>query len=201
MKKRYVLNCSIPWRLGLVVLLFLPAGLSAQLKFEREYRLRPAEVPQAARQFVDSCAFSHKVRWYGEESARGRSVEAKVKRAGRDYSIEFDTLGQIEDVEVEAIWEAVPLSTRSVICNYLASTFERFRIQRVQEQWTADRRGTLIELIRRGETDAAFTRKYEAIVRGRAEGETHGYELLFSAEGRLERSSRIVYRNTDNLDY
>lgn len=192
---------SIIGGLGLAVLLLLPVGLFAQVKYEREYRQRAQEIPAAAREFVAACDFSGKVRWYAEESRGGQSVEAKVKKAGRRYSIEFDTLGQIEDVEVEADWLDLSPSTRESVCDYLAANFDRYQIQRVQEQWTADRKQLLIELIRRGETDGAYTRKYEAIVRGRAEGMTQDYELLFSMEGRLERSSRIVYRNTDNLDY
>jgi hypothetical protein len=186
----------------LLLLVGWHAVLAAQVKYEREYRLPPGEVPAAALRFIDSCDFERRVRWYGEERTRGRSVEAKVKASGARYSIEFDTLGRIEDVEKEVDWPAVPRVTRDSICDYLARHFDRYRIQRVQQQWTADRTVTLLELVRTKTSEGSYLTRYELIVRGRTAQEgTQEYELLFSETGNLERRSRIVYRNTDNLDY
>ncbi|MEL7341524.1 MAG: hypothetical protein AAGM67_13685, partial [Bacteroidota bacterium] len=90
------------WRIISVLFIFISAsGLHAQEKLEKERRIQDDEVPAAARSFIDSCMFGGTIKWYSEEELDGMSVEAKLKEVGYRYSIEFDTLGQIEDVEIE----------------------------------------------------------------------------------------------------
>lgn len=74
-----------------------------QTKYEREFRMSEKKVPQKAREFVHSMDFESKVKWYFEENLQGNSIEAKLKQQGQQYSVEFDTLGTLQDVEVEII--------------------------------------------------------------------------------------------------
>ncbi|MEL6254700.1 MAG: hypothetical protein AAFR87_22000, partial [Bacteroidota bacterium] len=73
----------------------------AQIKYEREYKLKPTEIPMPAKIFVDSCKFSTQITWYKEESQDGKSIEAKLKHKGKKYSIEFDTVGLLQDMEIQ----------------------------------------------------------------------------------------------------
>ncbi len=190
MKRSYYLLCS---------LLLGPLVSVAQDKYEREYRVPMEAVPVMARSFVDSCQFERRVRWYREESIDGHSFEAKVKEQGRRYSIEFDTLGQIQDVELLSRWNELPALSRSAMEEQLGTLFNRFRLKRIQQQWT----GTRIVLLQaiRGQVAAGIELRYELVVRGRGTDGVQWYEFLFSASGQEERRSAIVFRNTDNLDY
>ncbi len=180
--------------------LFQANGLFAQVKYEREYRLKPDQVPLAARTFLTACQFEAKIKWYGEESASGTSVEAKVKHGQKRYSIEFDTLGQIQDVEVEQEWEGLPPATQTTIQQILSQQFERHKLGKVQLQWTGT--DSVLQALIRGESpDLPYTTKYEIILRGKDNEGVHGYEYLFDEQGELEHRARIVFRNTDNLDY
>lgn len=188
----------------LIVLFVLVCGiyhpLMAQEKYERERRISIEEVPAAAISFLDSCEFEHRVKWHEEESLIGKSVEASVKESGLRYSIEFDTLGRIEDVEIDQRESEVPAATMASIHQYLDSTFNRYRIKNIQVQWSGDR-SRLIERIRSSRTDIPHTTRYELIVKGRDETGIHEYEFLFSDQGEFLQRSVLIFRTTDHLDY
>ena len=186
----------------LLVAGFLSMGiqLHAQIKFEREYKLKRSEVPQLARSFVDSCDFSSKIKWYKEESEAGISVEAKVREAGKFFSIEFGREGELQDVELDLPIRELDGSFRKNIDKELSKRFRKFRIQRVQIQWTGSRE-SLLSLIKNGKSDLSFIRKYEIIVKGKKEKSQALYEILFDEQAKIERIAEIKTRNTDNLDF
>jgi hypothetical protein len=174
--------------------------LRGQVKFEREVRIKQEEVPIAALDFVATCAFPQKVKWYLEESFSGTSVEAKTKADGVRYSIEFDTLGRLEDVEREVDWATIPFSVRTEMEKFLATEYSKFRIRKVQEQWTGPE--AIISALVRGEDPSQYyITRYEVVLKGKTESEVAWYEYLFSEDGAFLERSRIVFRNTDNLDF
>lgn len=183
-----------------LLLLGICHPLMAQEKYERERRISAEEVPAAAISFLDSCEFESRIRWHEEESLTGRSVEASVKELGLKYSIEFDTLGRIEDIEIDQRESAVPAATMANIHQYLDSSFDRYRIKNIQVQWTGSR-SALIDLVRSDRTDILHTTRYELIVRGRDDTGVHVYEFLFSDQGEMLRRSILIFRTTDHLDY
>lgn len=186
--------------IGLLSYFLLTCSLFAQQKYEREYRVKPEEVPGAARDFLNSCSFSAKVKWYGEESLEGHSVEAKLKEENVKYSIEFDTLGNLQDVEIDIAWQEIEQRTQENILANLNQEFEKHRLIKIQLQWTGSEEA-LLELIRTGKTDKAFNRKYEIVLKGKKDKKSAWYEFLFSEDGSIERKAIIIFRNTDNLDY
>lgn len=172
----------------------------AQQKFEKEYRLKTQEVPSLARQFVDSLDFDRRVKWYMEISQDGKSVEAKSKRNGQRYSIEFDSTGILQDVEIEVRFGTIPEKLRETITQNLDVELDRFRITKTQEQLTGARKD-LLTYLKGGPDKTALTTRYEAIVRGTKDGERNEFEYTFSLSGEIEKSSKVVFRNTDNLVY
>ncbi len=189
----------------LVVCCFLfffsvPHVLLGQIKYEKEYRLKTADIPLPARQFVDSLAFNRRVRWYMEFSQQGQSIEAKSRRDWQKYSVEFDTIGRLQDIEIEMKWKDLPEALQKNIEQNLEAEFERFRIKKVQRQFSGKSEDVLNYLRQRGNGNRPIT-KYELVLRGRKEGETEEYEYTFSADGKLEKRAKMVFRNTDNLEY
>ena len=115
------------------------------------------------------------------------------------YSIEFDTLGQLEDVERRIPWKTVPAATQVQITTELDSLYRRYRLIKVQEQWTGAR-ASLLALCRGEEPPGPYETRYEIVLKGKTEN-MQWYEYLFNEDGQVERVSRIVFRNTDNLDF
>ncbi|MEZ4934623.1 MAG: hypothetical protein R2788_21160 [Saprospiraceae bacterium] len=86
--------------------------IHAQVKYEKESRLKEKDVPSIALDFIDSLAVKKKVRWYLEEGFNRTSVEAKFKMDNRKYSIEFDTIGNLEDIEIQVKWDGLNKTLR-----------------------------------------------------------------------------------------
>lgn len=175
-------------------------SMLAQTKFEREYRLKAEEVHTKAVQFIDSCGFTSRIKWYAEESQDGKSVEAKLKQNGIRYSIEFDTLGNLQDAEIDISRNKIPPATLRSIHKELNAIFVRHKLKRIQRQWTGSRKAVL-EMIQKGKTPLNVTTKYEIIVKGKGENGVRMYEILFDESGSMEKKLIIEFNNTDNLDY
>lgn len=186
--------------LPLLCCLLTCLSLHAQEKLEKERRIQSYEVPAAARSFIDSCMFGGTIKWYSEEELDGMSVEAKLKEVGYRYSIEFDTLGQIEDVEIEREPDQLSSWVIDSMRAYLARTTVKYKIKRMQVQWTGDREA-LIMLIRAGQTHLPHTVRYEVEVKVRDEEGRHMHVYLFTAGGEFIQRRRVIYRTSDHLDY
>lgn len=186
--------------IALIIITGFCHTLMAQEKYERERRISVAEVPAAAVSFLDSCEFESRVKWHEEESLEGKSVEATAKKSRLRYSIEFDTLGSIQDVEIDHRESQVPILVMTKIHQYLDSSFVRYRLKNIQVQWTGSR-SALLDLVRSNQTPITHTTRYELIVKGRDDSGVQLYEILFSDKGEMIRRSVIIFRHTDHLDY
>ncbi len=174
--------------------------LSAQLKFEREYRLKSREVPPAALEFMQALPFTKKIRWYREEGYQRTSIEAKTKHQSKRYSIEFDTSGQIEDVEVIIKWKNISAETRQLISKQLGQNHQRFRVRKVQIQYTGTPQA-LREFIAGTSDESRVTIRYELIVKAKTDGQFQRFEYLFSEAGEFIKRALIIDQNSDHLEF
>lgn len=188
----------------LLLLSALPAGAPAavaQVKYERETRIRPPAAPAPARAFADSALLGvRKIRWYQEFGLNAFSYEAKAKKDGRCYSIEFDTAGKVQDVEVEIKLSDLDAGLRQKIDATLSGLFAHYKITKTQLQWTGPE-PVLQALIRAGAGPENYTERVEIVFKCRENGRPKLYEALFDPSGALLSKLEIIPRNTDNLDY
>lgn len=179
---------------------YLAVSVSAQKKYEREYRMNVNKVPEKAREYVNELDLGARVRWYFEENEDDDAIEAKVISQGKDYSIEFDTEGNLEDIEIEIAWSEIPEETRKAIQENLSEMYSRHKIKKIQIHYEGDPEA-LKTLVNDGETDEVHTTQYEIVVEGKKGLWVKLYEKNYSLEGRLNHTREIVLRNTDNLEY
>ena len=141
-----------------------------------------------------------RLKWYGEESLKGRSIEAKGTFNKKRYSIEFDTLGNLQDIEMRIDMKSIPENTRDRIKKQLDSIFSAFRIHKVQAQQVAD--ASEIKSSKEGEiiTEETIT-NYEIVLKGRKDKKYSFYEVLFTRNGELIRQSQMIERNNHHLIY
>ena len=185
---------------SLIFLFALPFNLAGQIKYEREYNLEKENVPSKAGTFIDSCCPNSKVKWYGEESLNGKSIEAKLIYKGSLFSIEFDTSGRILDIEKKIRIYDIPQNARLTMINKLDSIFIKHKIDKIQVQWIGSNQ-VQYQLIEKSNSTLPHTINYEIVLKGRKGKSTKMYEVLFSMDGSILSVSEIVQRNTDNLDY
>ncbi|MEX1002328.1 MAG: hypothetical protein WDZ35_09470 [Crocinitomicaceae bacterium] len=179
--------------------LFFPAY--GQEKQEKEMRISPEDVPEKALEFIDSLHLDNKIKWYFEEDLNSVSIEAKTKHKKKRYSIEFDTLGNIQDVEIQLSWEELPETTQNTICAYLSAVFSDFRIKKIQLHYEGSVQALIDQLKSNKPVDGVII-KYEIVLKGKEEDRFwKWYEYTFLENGKHEKRSLIIFRNTDNLEY
>lgn len=190
------MRCSL-MLLAFALFLF-PEAIVAQQKVEREYAINPAQVPAAALQFFHETFLNARIRWYAEESQRGRSIEAKVKQAGTIYSIEFDETGKLQDIESLITFKSLPESLRRTIEHTLEAEFSRIKIYKVQRQWTGPAT-TLKALLMKKTPAEKYSTRYELVIRGTKEKSTSDYEVLVDDQGTLIQTSKIIHKDNPHL--
>lgn len=185
-----------------MVLMFLTytRGLSAQDKFEKESRIARREVPLLALQFVDSLDVQPKVKWYKEEGLNRNSIEAKFKHQKKSYSIEFDTLGVVEDIEVAIDWSSLPTFASSAIIEVLQADCLAHKITKTQRQFSGKAQD-LRTLFRISAESEDLAVKYEIVVKCKTEKEISLFEYLFDEKGILISKSKIIFKNSSHLEY
>lgn len=181
------------------ILLIMHASVVSQPLYDRDFRMRNP-VPMAAIDFIEACGLNGKIKWYKEYEGSNVSLEAKTRMHGSEYSVEFDTLGNLKDVELRINFDEIPFPAQTVIRDYLNSAFTQYRIVKAQYQWSGEN-SALQKLITHQYTNQPHTTHYELVVLGKDKKFRNVYDLLFDQDGTLINIERTPPRNTDHLDF
>ncbi len=170
-----------------------------QKKFEKEYRLHGKKVPDRALQFIRSLPETGKVRWYKEEGLTRWTVEAKFRIGENQYSVEFDSLGNLEDVELLASMQDLPGGAREKLLAQLSSGCRNYRIKKVQIQYSGSM-DLLRECIITHDPLPEVRINFEIVYHCRSAGHVRMFELTTGDDGAILRRDEIMPKNTDNLE-
>ena len=118
------------------LILFLSFGVFnlcfSQEKIEKESGIKPREVPSAAKDWLkDAFENIKKPKWFLEYSQNGKSYEAKFHYKGHFHSVEFDSLGNVEDVEIEISESEVSVEVWKEIQFYFESTNDEIKVEKI----------------------------------------------------------------------
>lgn len=185
-----------------LIILFTSTFTSAfsQLKFEKESRLKKADIPPLAFELIESLAIPGKIKWYLEQSLNGNSVEAKFRFNQKYYSIEFDTEGNLQDVEITIQINEISDKVKETIFKKLESEFNKYSIQKIQAHYPG-KSAEVLSIIKKPLNLNGKTVKYELIVNGKTGNTTKQYEIVFDTNGILIEKKEIIQKNTDNLEF
>ena len=188
-------------RLLCTLFIFVMIGSAiGQTKYEKEVRIKEDAVPENAREFIDGLNFDKKIRWYMEFGLETTTIEAKTKFKGKRYSIEFSKDGELEDVEVGIKWNNTAGEVRAKIDDYLTLKYKRYTIDKIQVQYTGDQ-GSISDFVRGQKDSEGLTVNYEMVFHTRVDKHYKKFEYLFSSSGEYLKSSEIVQKNSDNIEY
>jgi len=182
-------------------LLLLSIHGFSQSKYEKEFRIKGESVPSKARSFVDSITFDSKVKWYKEISLDLITIEAKAKINNERHSIEFSENGIFEDAEVEVKPDKIPESVNSKISGILSQRHKKYKIEKIQIQYTGGRNVVLSFLRGDRNNSEGITINYEVVISTKMDGNYLMLEYLFSETGEYLQSSEIISRRKDTIDY
>lgn len=175
--------------------------LVAQEKYEQESRIRSEDVPQPALMFMDSSVFSHeKIKWFKEEGLEKTSFEAKFRSKKVWYSIEFDSLGIVEDIEMEVEFEALNAVLKERISSHLGESCTAFSIEKIQIQYSGENL-ILFSCDPNKASEYEFVIRYEVVVKCRQDRNVELMEYLFNDQGQPILVSKIVLKNSSHLEY
>lgn len=172
----------------------------AQVKYEKESRVKKSDVPANATEYVDLFQFKKKVKWYNETGLDRTTFEAKTKYQGKIISIEFNENGELEDVEIIVKPSEVPIETKSKIDKYLTNLYGNFSIDKIQIQYLGNKQKIYSYLQNNG-TSADVVINYEIVISTKLQGSFTMLEYLFSEEGDFIQKQQIVLKRTDNIEF
>lgn len=182
----------------MLTLLALPS--LAQLKYEKETRVKRGDIPNVALNFVDSVNFGSRIKWYKEFGLDTIAYEAKTKSSGKRYSIKFMQDGSLADVEIEVKPNEIPDETYSAITKYLANKHNKYSIEKIQIQYTGDS-ALILEFLQSKRSDSDLVINYEIVISSKVDRSYTMLEYLFSSKGEFIYELQIVLNKTENIVY
>lgn len=109
----------------------------SQNKNEKETLIGLDKLPEKAKQHFKTPSYNIKrLKFYKETDNSKQSFEAKLKVNKLHYSIEFDTIGNLEDIEIIVKEKHVTVAVMNTIKSYFNLNFEQTKIIKIQKQYT-----------------------------------------------------------------
>jgi hypothetical protein len=167
------------------------------VKTEKEYEIFKDSVPKVAYDYVQSIRKKKKVKWYHEEGSDGTRLECKFKLGSFWHSIEFDSIGQFGDVEIQ-----LKKYNETTISHPLDSLFEKWRILKCQLQLTNSQRA--LELLNNGMKNPesiAEPFNYEVELLGKKDNSIKVYEILLTSSRDMLFLREIQQNSNANLEF
>jgi len=167
---------------------------------EQEERISKDDVPASALDYLKTFPFTKKIKWYSETNGTDLSIEAKTKWNGCKYSIEFDTLGQLQDIEVTLNVKDLNLTLRDSISHYFRHSFASYSLCKIQRQYSGNPELIKTQVLNNTSNESTIIR-YEIVAKVQTDKVKQLKEFLFDQNGVLLQTKVIPYRNIDNLEY
>lgn len=184
----------------LILALFLSLTAASQEKIEQERRVKAEEVPAAALAWLNNAMQQYtKVKWYAEVSEKGLSYEAKFRWKKARTSVEFNTSGRIEDIEVEIEKSSLTQEVQKNIREELQAAFQKFHIRKTQRQYTGspDALTTFFE----DKRSSDLSIHYEIEYYGKRDMVKSLWEGLFDDDGHIVQQRKVIVNPSLNLEF
>ncbi|WP_147297725.1 hypothetical protein [Seonamhaeicola aphaedonensis] len=108
----------------------------SQTKNEKEERIKPSEFPEIAQNYFNTISDKVKyLKFYKETDGMKKSYEVKFKYNKQHYSVEFDTIGNLEDIEIVIREKDIPKIVLHNISKHFDKNFEKARFIKIQKQF------------------------------------------------------------------
>ncbi len=121
---------------SLLILLFSCTLCLSQVKNEKEERISITEFPEKARTYFNTISNDVRyMKYFKETDGSKKSFEIKFKYKKAHYSVEFDTLGNLEDLEIIIKKKHIPKKICASIFQYFESNFIKATLVKVQKQY------------------------------------------------------------------
>ncbi|WP_299553468.1 hypothetical protein [Seonamhaeicola sp.] len=187
-----------------IVCIMLCCTLSfSQTKNEKEERIKPSEFPEVARSHFNNISGKVKyLKFFKETDGDKQSFEAKFKYKRQHYSVEFDSLGKLEDIEIVIKEKDIPRATLENIEKYYDEHFKKVRLIKIQKQFVNITKRTdkqFINFILRKPNNKHT--HFEIIAEIKTKKRRELRELTFDRHGNFEKSRLVTSSSYEHALY
>ncbi|SEP93220.1 hypothetical protein SAMN05421824_0729 [Hyunsoonleella jejuensis] len=175
----------------------------SQSKNEKEERIPASEFPANAKSYFNTISQDvNYLKYYRESDGEKKSFEVKFKYKKEHYSVEFDTLGQLEDIEIVIKKRHIPKKTYHNISDYFNANYKKFTIVKVQKQYVNTTNKTDRQFIQHV-IEKPFNEHthFEIIAEVKTEDEHELRELTFDKNGVFEKSRKVTSSSYEHALY
>ena len=163
---------------------FISSMVFAQQKNEVEVRIKQEDFPQKALSLLKELPkHSKRIRYYKETDNDKTSFEVKLKIKRVKYSIEFDTDGNLEDVEITISHKALPADISSKINTYLSTTYKKYHLLKIQKQYVNPSDSSASDTLKKAFSNIDSPVNYELIAEVSSGSERSLKEFTFDHSG------------------
>ena len=190
-------------KFSIIVLIFYSISCFSQVKNEKEERISPSEFPSNAKSYFSSISQDVKyLKYYHETDGDKKSFEVKFKYKKEHYSVEFDTLGQLEDIEIVIKKKHIPKKAYRVISEYFNTHYKKFTLVKIQKQFINSTKRTDKQFIQYV-LDKPFNKHthFEIIADVKTNDGHELKELTFNRHGVFEKSRKVSSSSYEHALY
>ena len=190
-------------KFSLLLLLFASIICYSQEKNEKEERISASEFPLIARTYFNTISQDvNYLKFYRETDGDKKSFEVKFKYKKEHYSVEFDTLGKLEDIEVVIKKRHVPKVPKAAIWKYFENNFRKTTIVKVQKQYVNTTNASDNNFIQRILEKPYNKHTHFEIIAEIKTKETHELrEFTFDRHGKFEKSRKVTTSSYEHALY
>jgi len=189
---------------SIFIFLLFVSSLFSQTKNEKEERISPSEFPKKAIVFFSNNIaenFKH-LKFYKETDGLKQSFEAKFKYKKQYCSIEYDTSGILEDIEIIIKKNQIEKGIKNVILNHFESNFKKYSFVKIQKQFVNNASHSDEEFITDVLNNTSVTPSfYEIIAEVKTETSRTLKEFTFNVKGEFESSRTVTLSSYEHALY
>ena len=200
---RSIVLDTMKYSLILVLCCTMVVQGTAQVKYERAFRILKKQFPQKALQTISGeLEEARKIRYYKEMDSTGITYEVQFKRDRLRYGVAFNAEGTLKEIEIDVKQVDLPDASWQHIQNYLTRTFKKVRVRKMRQQYPVIGSESQEQTLKNAFQNLLLPSiNYALMVSGKKTRGHERYELLFDAEGNFRNIRKSPPPNYDHVLY
>lgn len=173
----------------------------SQTKVEYEKRIDESEIPSALREKLYNCFDKKvKIKWFFQKDGQKEVFEAKFKYNEHFYSVEFNLMKVIQNVEIIITENELKKTTLEAIHTKISKEFKDFSILKMQREYRGNPEDlyNVIGLKRYSKKLDIF---YDIELNVKQNRRRQKYEMILDENFNINLIRKVKLKSTDILDY
>lgn len=176
---------------------------SAQEKIERQHRIKKSQFPsEAIKTIVENSNDIKRLKFYREVDSAQKTYTAKFKRSRLFYEMNFDKNGELKSMGFNVKQIDIPEESFERVRSYLSQNFEKSKVRKMLQLYLSEEKDNLEKTIKNVFQNLMTPNMmYKFIVRGKKDGKSTDYNIIFDFEGNFKEIKKSLPANYDRVLY